>query len=97
MTKHEMEVERIQALTDEERNAERPEPVYSDSRVSFGIVFFLTEEDADLYAAHQSAAGGARYNGGYCHGMSCGRDRGHDFEPSSGEFAGKTLYAVTTA
>lgn len=71
----------------------KPEPVQYDSRICFGIAYFLTEGDAEAYAK----GGTGRYNGGWFHGMACGREPQWDHTPSMGEFAGQKLFAVTTA
>ena len=61
-----------------------------DSRICFGIVYFATEKDADAYAAWVTAKG-ITYNGGFFHGMPCGRDTTWDHvDPKLGQ-----LYAVT--
>lgn len=67
-----------------------PQPVKLDTRICFGIAYFLTEADADAYDAHVRALG-LTYNGGWFHGMPCGRDKGWDrVDPELGQ-----LYAVT--
>lgn len=61
-----------------------------DSRICFGIVYFKTEEDADRYAAEVKRLG-LTYNGGYFHGMPCGREKTWDHvDAELGQ-----LYAVT--
>lgn len=62
-----------------------PEPVRRESRTCFGISWFATEAEADAYAAivHEQ---GLTYNGGFFHGMPCGRDKTWDTDG---------LYAVT--
>ena len=73
------------------RRQTAPQPVKIDSRIAFAIAYFSTEADATEYAKVVTARGDA-YNGGYCHGMACGRDAGHDYtDPNLGK-----LYAVTT-
>jgi hypothetical protein len=79
-----------------------PTPVLRDERISFGIKWFLTEEDAQAYAKAHS---GATYNGGWFHGMSCGRDDSWDMEVKAWHHdrdkldrsipIGTKLYAVT--
>ncbi len=64
-------------------------PVEVDSRICFGIQWFETEEAADAYAAEVKRKG-ITYNGGFYHGMPCGRDTGWDKEKD-----GRKLYAVT--
>lgn len=67
-----------------------PQPVLRDSRIAIGISYFLTEEEADAYAENVVARG-VTYNGGYFHGMPCGREPGRDYDhPEHGR-----LYAVT--
>ena len=67
-----------------------PTPAKLDVRICFGIAYFTTLKDADRYAAHQRKIG-ATYNGGYFHGMPCGRDASWDYvDPTLGQ-----LYAVT--
>jgi hypothetical protein len=67
-----------------------PEPVKYDSRICFGIAYFTTEADADAYAAHVREKG-LTYNGGYFHGMPCGREKSRDYvDKGLGQ-----LYAVT--
>lgn len=67
-----------------------PEPVKTDSRICFAIRYFKTEQDADTYAAWVRSQG-ITYNGGYFHGMPCGRDKTWDYvDPELGQ-----LYAVT--
>lgn len=67
-----------------------PEGVKSEGRICFGIVWYATEEEADL-AAEIVREHGRTYNGGWFHGMPCGRDRGFDYDdPELGR-----LYAVT--
>lgn len=68
-----------------------PQPVKIDSRICFGISYFATEADADRVAAEVQRRG-ETYNGGFFHGMSCGRDRSWDYvDPTLGP-----LFAVTT-
>lgn len=67
-----------------------PEPVKRDSRICFGILYFATEADADIYAAFVREKGDT-YNGGYFDGMPCGREPSRDYtDPELGR-----LYAVT--
>ena len=58
--------------------SEVPTPIHTDGRTCFALAYFLKEADAqafgDYYKKH-----GATYNGGYFHGMPCGRDAGFDF------------------
>lgn len=68
-----------------------PEPVKTDSRSCFGIEFFRSEEEAQKFHEHVRERGDT-YNGGFFHGMRCGRDRSFDHDdPVLGH-----LYAVTT-
>ena len=62
-----------------------------DSRICFGIAFFETMEHADEYAAEVKRKG-LTYNGGFFHGMPCGRDTTWDHVDKE---TGKQLYAVT--
>lgn len=57
--------------------ASMPEPVKTEQRICFGIMWFKTEAEADV-AGQIVRASGASYNGGYFHGMACGRDKGWD-------------------
>lgn len=59
------------------KKAVLPTPVKIDSRICFAIQFFSTEADADTYAAHVRKLG-ITYNGGFFHGMPCGRDKTWD-------------------
>jgi hypothetical protein len=67
-----------------------PVPVKRESRICFGIAWFSTEADAKAYDAYVKEKG-YTYNGGFFHGMSCGRDTSFDFIDG----AGRQLYAVT--
>lgn len=71
---------------------EYPKTVLVESRICFGIEWFATESEADT--AHDLIRGrGDTYNGGFFHGMPCGRDKGHDRDhPELGK-----IYAVTVA
>ena len=60
-------------------------PVEVDVRICFGIAWFEKEEDADRYA-EEVVRKGLTYNGGWYHGMACGRDKSWD---------GKHGFAVT--
>lgn len=67
-----------------------PTPVKIESRIAFGIAWFQSEEDAQLYAAEVKRRG-VTYNGGFFHGMPCGRDSTWDYvDTELGQ-----LYAVT--
>jgi hypothetical protein len=66
-------------------------PADSDSRSCFGIKFFDTIEKATAYAEYISLRGDT-YNGGFFHGMSCGRDAGFDYKTKDGV----QLFAVST-
>lgn len=68
-----------------------PTPAKIESRICLGVAYFFTEEDAQTYAkmVHER---GDTYNGGYFHGMSCGREPGRDYTDKA---LGR-LYAVTT-
>lgn len=67
-----------------------PKPVKMDIRICFAIAYFKTEADADIYAADVERRG-VTYNGGWFHGMPCGRDKTWDYVDKE---HGK-LYAVT--
>lgn len=68
-----------------------PTPVKHDHRICFSIAYFHSERDAQLYAAEVERLG-ATYNGGWFHGLPCGRETKHDhIDPETG----KQLYAVT--
>lgn len=54
-----------------------PTPVRRDERICFGIAWFATEAEAEAYAAHVREQG-ITYNGGYMHGIGCGRAPSHD-------------------
>jgi hypothetical protein len=64
-----------------------PKPVRSEGRICFGINWYATEAEA-LEAAKAVRARGDTYNGGFFHGMPCGR---------APEFDGHGEYAVTTS
>jgi hypothetical protein len=60
-----------------------------DNRIAFGIAWFFSEEDAAI--AHDAVCEENRtYNGGFSHGMPCGRDRNWDRQMD-----GVQQYAVT--
>lgn len=66
-----------------------PTPVETDVRICFGIKWFATEQEAMQQDAIERDAG-STYNGGWFHGMPCGRD------PSFDKIVdGRKLYAVT--
>lgn len=58
-------------------------------RICFGIKWFYSEAEADAYAAYVREKG-FTYNGGWFHGMPCGRDKSFDKDGPKGR-----LYAVT--
>ena len=58
-------------------------------RCSMSVAWFATEEEAEKFGAAIRASG-ASYNGGWFHGMPCGRDRGFDTVKD-----GKKIYAIT--
>lgn len=67
-----------------------PTPVKRDSRICFSIAYFASEADAHKYH-DEVRRRGITYNGGWFHGMPCGRDKTWDHEdPVLGK-----LYAVT--
>lgn len=59
-------------------DASIPKPVKVDARVCFCINWFTSEQDADRFAEHVRASG-ATYNGGFFHGMPCGREEQWDY------------------
>lgn len=84
-------------------------PADIDSRICFGIHFYDTEEKA-YYATLITKVQGNTYNGGWFHGMACGRDtsfdyvvtqshlnsaKPHDALITQGIKVGTKLYAVT--
>jgi hypothetical protein len=73
-----------------------------DERTCFGIHFFDTEAKAwayDIYIRHR----GDTYNGGWFHGMACGRDFTFDYTPAvdstlvEAKYRGVPLYAVSVS
>lgn len=74
----------------QERSAD-PVPVKIDSRICFGINYYATEAEAQR-AAELVRAAGHTYNGGYMHGVPCGREPAHDYIDKA---SGQKLYAVT--
>lgn len=68
-----------------------PPPVKIDSRICFGIAYYTSEADATAAALVVRARGEA-YNGGFFHGMPCGRDKAWDYVDAT---LGP-LFAVTT-
>jgi alkanesulfonate monooxygenase SsuD/methylene tetrahydromethanopterin reductase-like flavin-dependent oxidoreductase (luciferase family) len=84
-------------------------PADIDSRICFGIHFYDSEEKA-RYATLITQVQGNTYNGGWFHGMACGRDtsfdytvtqehlnsaKPHDALITQGIKVGTKLYAVT--
>lgn len=84
-------------------------PADIDSRICFGIHFYDSEEKAG-YATLITQLQGNTYNGGWFHGMACGRDKSfdyvvtqahldsakpHDALITQGIKVGTKLYAVT--
>jgi hypothetical protein len=66
-------------------------PILYDSRTCFGIAFFDNKDAAERYAKKVQKRGDT-YNGGFFHGMACGRDESFDYvDAVRGQ-----LYAVTT-
>lgn len=72
-----------------QKQASIPKPVYHDSRICFGINFFESESEANAYAEIVQKRGDT-YNGGYFHGMACGREPERDMVMD-----GRKLFAVT--
>ena len=52
-------------------------PIRIDSRICYGINWFATEKEANEYDAYVRE-NGITYNGGWFHGMACGRDTSFD-------------------
>lgn len=61
-----------------------------DIRTAFAIAWFFDEEKANEFNLHVLAKG-YTYNGGWFHGMPCGRDKSWDATSKDG----RKLYAVT--
>lgn len=68
-----------------------PKPIKTEGRICFGIAWFDNEEDAATYHKHVRSTGHT-YNGGYFHGMPCGRESRFDYFDKE---LNKQLYAVT--
>jgi hypothetical protein len=68
-----------------------PVPVKHETRICFSIAWFDSEKDAALYDKHVRKLG-LTYNGGWFHGMSCGRDKTWDHVDKT---TGRKLFAVT--
>ena len=66
----------------------KPTRIDHESRISFGIDWYATEEDALIASAQTHST----YNGGYMHGVSCGRDKTWDRKDEDGNV---TAWAVT--
>lgn len=66
-------------------------PAHADcvERSCFGLFWFVKEDDAETYAAFVRHKG-LTYNGGFFHGMKCGREKQFDKETENGK-----LYAVS--
>jgi hypothetical protein len=54
-----------------------PTPVRHESRICFGIDWYATEAEA-MEADRLGREAGNTYNGGFYHGMACGRDKTWD-------------------
>ena len=54
------------------------EPALRESRICFSIAYFTSEKDADRYAEWVESCG-FTYNGGFFHGMKCGRETRFDY------------------
>lgn len=68
----------------------KPKAVKHDVRICFGLIYFDDEKTADAAGSYSTMAG-HEYNGGWFHGMPCGRDKSFDHtDPKLGK-----LYAVT--
>lgn len=81
-----------QSLSDGKFRPHHPvTPVKTDTRICFGIAYYATEAEAkqaDQVAREKFMT----YNGGYFHGMACGRDKTWDHVDRD---TGQQLYAVT--
>jgi len=62
-----------------------------DIRICFAIAWFLDETKADAFDAYVRQKG-FTYNGGWMHGVACGRDKSWDATIVED---GRKLYAVT--
>lgn len=89
-TKKPAKATKAPALTTDALLAIAGTPVERDERICFGIHYFDTELKANAYAEYIVRRGDT-YNGGWYHGMACGRDEGWDYTTK----AGTKLYAVT--
>jgi hypothetical protein len=65
-------------LTIKQLSAIAGAPSDQEGRAAFGIKWFDSEEKANAYAEIVRREG-RTYNGGYFHGMSCGRDESFDY------------------
>ena len=72
-----------------------------DVRICFGLAWYTIEAEADRAAA-EVVKRGLTYNGGFYHGMACGRDKSWDYKdaertPHDGKSGGvkRDWYAVT--
>jgi hypothetical protein len=54
-----------------------------DGRICFGVQYFTDPQDAEAFAAAVEEEG-ACYNGGWFHGMPCGRDKSFDHTDAEG-------------
>ena len=70
------EKQRHSLITALAKKAGRPSDI--DSRICFGIEFYDSEEKA-FYATLVTQLQGNTYNGGWFHGMACGRDSSFDY------------------
>ena len=68
-----------------------PKPDKIDSRICFSIAYFKSEDDAVKYGEYIRSRGDT-YNGGYFHGMPCGREKDRDYtDPELGRLFGVTF------
>lgn len=63
---------------------------YYDSRICFGIIYFNNNDDART-CDKRVRGQGLTYNGGFFHGMPCGREPDRDYTDANGV----RWYAVT--
>jgi len=64
---------------------------HESGRICFGLIYYPTKESADR-AGLVVAKSNAEYNGGWFHGMKCGREANRDYIDKE---TGQPYYAVT--
>ena len=65
--------------------------VVESGRICFGLMYYPTKESADR-AGSIVRESNAEYNGGWFHGMACGREPSRDYIDAEN---GQPYYAVT--